>query len=56
MTEDEFRAMLPAGTVPAAMPRERVAQQTEARQNLWRYGLLLMLGVLVAESAFGRVR
>jgi len=28
--------------------------QTEERQSLWQYGLLLMLGVLVAESLVGR--
>jgi hypothetical protein len=30
------------------------AQQTEARQNYWRYGLMLMLAALVAESFVGR--
>jgi hypothetical protein len=30
------------------------AQQTEAAQGYWRYGLLLMLGALVAESFVGK--
>ena len=30
------------------------AEQVEARQSYWRYGLLLMIGVLVAESFVGR--
>ena len=31
-----------------------VEQQTEARQSLWQYGLLLMLVVLITESFVGR--
>ena len=30
------------------------AQQIEARQNYWQYGLLLMLATLIAESFVGR--
>jgi hypothetical protein len=30
------------------------AQSVESRQNLWQYGLVLMLIVLVMESAVGR--
>jgi hypothetical protein len=30
------------------------AQHAEAHQNLWQYGLVLMLVVLVVESAIGR--
>ena len=30
------------------------AQRVEAQQNLWQYGLVLMLGVLVLESMVGR--
>ena len=30
------------------------AQQVEARQSYWRYGLLLMVAALVAESFVGR--
>ena len=50
----EFQSMIdlvqPAdGGVP-----DRRARQVEARQNYWQYGLLLMLGALVAESFVGR--
>ena len=31
------------------------AQQTEARQSYWQYGLVLMLLALVGESVVGRV-
>ena len=34
-------------------PLERQAQQTEGTQNLWQYGLVLMLAALVAESMVG---
>ena len=38
----------------ASQPRAvRVARQTEAQQNYWRYGLLLMLGALVVEAFVG---
>jgi hypothetical protein len=43
-------------TVPARST-ERVdlqARQAEARQSYWQYGLLLMIGALVAESLVGR--
>lgn len=53
MTADEFSAMIEPADVESSMPRLR-AEQTEARQNLWQYGLLLMLGALVAESFAGR--
>jgi hypothetical protein len=51
---DEFVAMVervsPAGDA-ATVAR---AQQIEARQNYWQYGLLLMLATLIAESFVGR--
>ena len=54
MDTDGFMAMVrPAGAGPpeqAHLPGEQI----EARQQFWRYGLLLMLGVLVAESFMGR--
>ena len=53
VTPDEFRQMVRAIDGPAP-PAERRAQQSEGRQNLWRYGLLLMLAALVAESVVGR--
>ena len=53
MTEGEFRAMIGEGPpAPAATPVQ--AQQTEARQSFWRYGLMLMLAALVVESFVGR--
>jgi hypothetical protein len=54
MTSDEFAGMLRPGQNPAGQA-ERQARDLEARQDLWRYGLLLMLAVLVAESFVGRV-
>jgi hypothetical protein len=51
--EREFAAMLRSG--PEARPqRARRAHEAEARQGLWRYGLMLMLLVLAAESVVGR--
>jgi Aerotolerance regulator N-terminal/von Willebrand factor type A domain len=55
-TPEEFKAMLQPVASKKSDPAERLAQQTEAQQNLWRYGLILMLGALVAESVVGRVR
>jgi len=53
LTADEFNAMVEPEQPESAMPRMR-DEQAEARQNLWQYGLLLMLGALVAESFVGR--
>jgi hypothetical protein len=55
-TSEEFKAMLRPVASKKSDPAERLAQQTEAQQNLWRYGLILMLGALVAESVVGRAR
>ena len=55
LTADEFAEMLaraPAAQVPARQNGR--AQHAEAQQNLWQYGLVLMLVVLVVESAVGR--
>ena len=38
----------------SAEPVALRAQQVEGRQSLWRYGLLLMMLALVAESVVGR--
>ena len=54
LTPAEFTAMIGAGPAPAPVPADRQARQTEATQNLWRYGLLLMLAALVGESLAGR--
>ena len=54
MNAADFEKMLqPAGAAPAE-PVEIQAQQVEGRQNLWRYGLLLMMLALAAESVVGR--
>jgi hypothetical protein len=50
---EEFAAMVDA--IPPGPGRpERRARQTEAVQGYWRYGLLLMIAALVAESVVGR--
>ena len=53
MSTDEFAGMVERVSAdrPVADPR---AQQVEARQAYWQYGLLLMLVALVAESFVGR--
>jgi hypothetical protein len=53
MTAAEFGGMLEPVQIAAA-DRPAREEQTEARQNLWQYGLILMLVVLVAESCVGR--
>ena len=54
LSADEFTARLDReGAAPTTNGTAR-AQQTEARQSYWRYGLLLMLVTLVAESFIGR--
>jgi hypothetical protein len=40
-------------TTADAPAGSRAGQQTEGRQNYWQYGLLLMLGALIAESFVG---
>ena len=56
MTPEEFDKMFEAEE-SAATPAVRLqAVQVEAGQSYWRYGLLLMLAALVAESFVGRVR
>ena len=55
MTPDEFHAMLERVESPVKGSADPRAQQAEARQNFWRYALLLMAGVLVAESLIGKV-
>ena len=54
LTPQEFDAMLERVDVPASRSTEARAVQTEARQGFWRYGLMLMLAALVAESFVGR--
>lgn len=53
MSAEEFGGMLEA--VPTAVEDRPVRdEQTEARQSLWQYGLILMLVVLVVESFVGK--
>ena len=54
MTPDEFEGQLDRVSVGASAAAEIQAQQSEARQGYWQYGLLLMLAALVAESFVGR--
>lgn len=55
VSPEEFAAMV--ATVPARSTDgvDLQARQAEARQSYWQYGLLLMIGALVAESLVGRV-
>jgi hypothetical protein len=53
-TAAEFKTMIGATPAPARPLLERQARQAEGTQNLWRYGLLLMLATLAAESVAGR--
>jgi hypothetical protein len=54
MSPDEFTRMVQPVTAGAGAVTERRAHDAEARQGLWRYGLLLMLGALVAETFVAR--
>ena len=56
MTIDAFTSMI--RTRPASSPARaaRRAEAAEARQNLWWYGVMMMLVVLAAESVAGRGR
>lgn len=53
---DEFVARLSAETAANAPAVRLQAHQIEAGQSYWRFGLLLMLAALVAESVVGRVK
>ena len=53
MSTDEFAGMVERVSADRAVADPR-AQQVEARQGYWQYGLLLMLVALVAESFVGR--
>jgi len=57
MTAAEFTQMVdPKKTDGDARQLQVKAAQAESRQNLWQYGLMLMLAALVAESFVGRVQ
>jgi hypothetical protein len=52
---DEFRGMVKGTEAEPAPETGLQGQQIEAAQSYWRYGLLLMLAALVAESFIGKV-
>ena len=52
----EFMAMFRIAEAGAPPTLTLQAQEAEASQSYWRYGLLLMLAALVGESVVGRVR
>jgi aerotolerance regulator-like protein/VWA domain-containing protein len=54
LTPAEFGEMLLRSSGPANARELARPRAAEARQNLWQYGLVLMLVVLVVESAVGR--
>ncbi|MEO8078237.1 MAG: hypothetical protein ABI818_18065, partial [Acidobacteriota bacterium] len=51
---EEIEGLLDRVSTGAGAAMNRRAQQAEARQSYWQYGLLLMLAALVAESLMGR--
>ena len=54
LSADEFRAaVVPMLQVEGGPSRFAEARQQEGQQNLWRYAILLMIAVLVAESVVG---
>ena len=55
LSEDEFRQKVRTESAGASPASALQARQTEAAQSFWRYGLVLMLVALVAESVVGRV-
>ncbi len=54
LTAGEFDAMVDRVEPPAARAEAR-GREIEGTQGYWRYGLLLMMAALVAESVVGRV-
>jgi hypothetical protein len=54
ISPEEFAAMVVAGAPTSTEPTDLQARQAEAQQGYWQYGLLLMVGALVAESLVGR--
>jgi hypothetical protein len=55
LTAEEFDGMVQRTAVAPGSSADTRAEQSEAHQSLWRYGLMLMLVTLVAESVVGRV-
>jgi hypothetical protein len=54
MTPAAFAAAVPRGPDPGAGPAEASQRNREDDQSLWRYGLMVMLVGLAAESLIGR--
>ena len=54
LAPEAFAAAHPGEPRPSTGMSARRARQVEARQSYWQYGLLLMIGALVAESVVGR--
>ena len=54
LSVDEFRGMVKEKEGAPAQATRLQAQQIEAAQSYWRYGLVLMLVALVAESLIGK--
>ncbi len=53
VTPVEFQKLVTRSSAPSQPRAIRLALQTEAQQNYWRYGLMLMLGALVVEAFVG---
>ena len=53
LTPAEFATLVSRAPAPPLSQPLRVAEQTEARQGYWRYGLMLMLAALIAECFVG---
>jgi hypothetical protein len=54
LTPAAFAAAVPRGADPGHGPAEALQRNREADQSLWRYGLMVMLVGLAAESLIGR--
>ncbi|CAN5755876.1 hypothetical protein BH18ACI5_BH18ACI5_20480 [soil metagenome] len=54
MTQAEFLAMIDSTAADGGARQQAKAEQTESRQSLWQYGLMLMLLTLIAESFLGK--
>jgi hypothetical protein len=54
MAPDAFAQMVPRSLEAVSTAANIQAQHTEARQSYWRYGLMVMIAALVAESFVGR--
>jgi hypothetical protein len=54
MSRDDFDRMVEPSTTSALKAAGVLAQQAEAQQSYWQYGLMLMIVALVAESFIGR--